>query len=105
VTDSQGLPLAGIQLQVGEVAVQGSLFTITSDANGRYAHNFLGQSDKNHTWFVVPLENGQPGADRFQWVSDPNADSNDNDDVQGLCGSPDAIQIKVVNWRHRPPVP
>ncbi|MFQ5611166.1 MAG: hypothetical protein ACE5H9_03440 [Anaerolineae bacterium] len=106
VFDHQGLPMGGVQLQVGEVGVAGSLFTISTDANGRYAHNFLGTTDRNHTWFVVPLENGQPGADQFQWVSDPNLDSDDDDDEGGgLCNNSDAIQIKIVDWVHRPPVP
>lgn len=106
VSDAQGLPMSGVQLQVGEVGVAGSLFTVTTDANGRYAFNFLGTTKKQHTWFVVPLENGQPGADRFQWVSDPNLDDDDDDDEGGgLCNNADAIMVKTVNWRRRPDVP
>ncbi|MFM1939286.1 MAG: hypothetical protein RLY32_1028, partial [Pseudomonadota bacterium] len=40
VLDVQGLPVAGVTMQVGEVGVAGSVFnTAPTDANGRYVYS------------------------------------------------------------------
>lgn len=90
--DSDGLPLQGITMQVGEVDVPGSVFnTAPSDGNGRYIWDFGGPTDRKQLWFAVPLENGQPATDRFTFQTDP-VDS---------CEFDAAVQIMNVDWRRR----
>ncbi|OQY27661.1 MAG: hypothetical protein B6243_12780 [Anaerolineaceae bacterium 4572_5.2] len=84
---------SGVYLQVGEVGVAGSVFTVgPTDANGRYAFDFGAPNPDSHTWFVVPLENGAPGAESFQFTTDPI----------GICDLTSAVQIVTVNWVYRP---
>jgi len=92
VFDSQGLPLGGVTMQVGEVGVTGSVFsTSPSDANGRYVWDFGAPNDATHTWFVVPLENGQPAVNRFEFQTD-HIDT---------CEILASVQIVSVDWRRR----
>ncbi len=86
-------PVGGVYLQVGEVGVAGSVFTAgPTDANGRYVFDFGAPNPDSHTWFVVPLENGAPGAESFQFTTDPI----------DLCDLTSAVQIVTVNWVYRP---
>ncbi len=90
VRDVNGLPLAGVTLQVGEVGVAGSVFnTSPSDANGRYVFDFAAPDSNSHRWFVVPLENGQPAVQRYEWQTDP----------KGTCKNSAAVQIMHVDWQ------
>jgi len=92
VFDSSGIPLAGVVMQVGESNVPGSLFnTLPSDANGRYVWDFGAPNDNAHTWFVVPLESGQPAVERFLFQTD-HIDT---------CDNLSAVQIVTVDWRRR----
>lgn len=92
VTDSAGLPVSGVVMQVGEVGVGGSIFnTEPTDANGRYYYWFAAPDDNSHTWFVVPLENGQPATQRFEFKTDPGDD----------CKYLEAAQVTTVDWRKR----
>ncbi len=95
VRDAKGLPLAGVTMQVGEVGVAGSVFnTSPSDANGRYVWDF-GAPDKNaHTWFVVPLENGQPAVNRYEFATDS----------KDVCDSFASVQITTIDWQRRPDI-
>ncbi|MFQ5578671.1 MAG: hypothetical protein ACE5G8_16970, partial [Anaerolineae bacterium] len=93
VFDSSGIPLSGVVMQVGEAGVAGSVFnTAPTDANGRYVWDFGGPDDRAHTWFVVPLENGQPAVDRFEFTTDSS----------DVCDVTAAVQIQTVDWRRRP---
>jgi len=90
--DANGLPLAGVVMQVGEVGVAGSVFnTAPSDANGRYVFDFGSPNDDSHTWFVVPLEGGQPAVNRFEFQTDSG----------DVCESISSVQIMSVDWRRR----
>jgi hypothetical protein len=92
VLDMSGIPVAGVVMQVGEVGVPGSVFsTAPTDANGRYVWDFGSPDDNGHTWFVVPLENGQPAVDPFQFQTD-HVDT---------CESEASVQITTVDWRRR----
>lgn len=94
VFDSSGLPVSGVPMQVGEVGVAGSIFTTApTDANGRYAYDFGSPDSNKHTWFVVPMEGGQPspGVQRFEFQTDPIE----------VCDLTSAIQIVSVDWRKR----
>jgi hypothetical protein len=92
VFDANGLPLGGVVMQVGEVGVAGSVFnTSPSDANGRYVFDFGSPNDDSHTWFVVPLENGEPAVKRYEFTTD-SAD---------VCELTASIQIVSVDWRRR----
>jgi hypothetical protein len=98
VFDSSGLPLGGVVFQVGEVDIPGSVFnTAPSDANGRYIWDFGGPQDRKQTWFVQPLENGQPapGVSRVVFQTDP----------VGVCEFDEAIQIMNMDWRRRAILP
>ena len=86
-------PEGGIHLQVGEVGVAGSVFTVgPTDANGRYAFDFGAPNPESHTWFVVPLHNGAPGAEPYRFTTDPI----------GMCDVTSAVQIVQVDWIYRP---
>ena len=88
-----GLPLAGVVMQVGEVGVSGSVFnTAPTDANGRYVWDFGAPDPNSHTWFIVPLENGQPAVKRYEFKTDS----------EDTCELTSAIQIVTVDWRRRP---
>lgn len=92
VFDSGGLPLSGVVLQVGELNVAGSVFnTAPTDANGRYVFDFAAPDDNGHTWFVVPLDNGQRAVEPFTFATD-SAD---------VCELVNSIQITTVDWRRR----
>lgn len=85
-----GLPLSGIRMQVGEVGVAGSVYTTDpSDSNGRYFYWFDRPNNDKHRWFVVPLENGQPAVQRFEWQTDS----------KDLCTSSGGIQEATIDWQ------
>lgn len=90
VRDASGLPMSGVVFQVGEVGVAGSVFnTSPSDGNGRYVFDFAAPNKDTHRWFVVPLENGKPAVQRFEWQTDS----------KDACASSAAVQIVTVNWQ------
>lgn len=90
VRGADGLPLSGVTFQVGEVGVAGSVFnTSPSDGNGRYVFDFAAPNQDSHRWFVVPLENGKPAVQRFEWQTDSI----------NSCTSSAAVQIVTVDWQ------
>jgi hypothetical protein len=92
VLDVQGLPVAGVTMQVGEVGVAGSVFnTAPTDANGRYVFDFGAPDDNSHTWFVVPLQGGQRAVDPFSFTTDHG----------DTCENSSSVQIVSVDWRRR----
>lgn len=108
VLDANNLPLQGVSLQVGEVNVPGSVFDITTDANGRYVFDFGGPTDRDQSWFVVPRENGRNAADKpFVWQTDANFTVEEDNDDDGIdnsldkCEFSDSVQIMTVDWRRR----
>jgi hypothetical protein len=85
--DTNGVGMAGVQFEVGELNVPGSRFIITTDANGRvWWDNSPG---KARTWFVAPVENGQLVGKQATWQSDD----------EDVCESSSAIQIFYITWR------
>ncbi len=90
VSGANGLPLSGVVMQVGEVGVAGSVFnTEPTDSNGRYFYWFASPDNNTHRWFVVPLENGKPAVQRFEWQTDK----------RDLCTSSGGIQEASINWQ------
>jgi hypothetical protein len=134
VNGPDGLPKPLVQVQYGEIGVSGSLFTATTDGNGRYSALLLPGSNKSaalrsHNWFAYIVESGQQASERFVFTTDPiyaqnpdycsdidndnndNSSSNQNDNefqdkgcILDPCKSSDSIQIKVINWQERPDV-
>ena len=93
IFNANGIPLGGVTMQVGEVNIPGSRFnTSPSDANGRYVFDFAAPDDNSHTWFVVPLENGQPAVSQFEFTTDSGK----------VCEELASVQIVTVDWRKRP---
>jgi hypothetical protein len=92
VTGLDGLPLAGVEIQYGEIGVAGSRFIARTDANGRYGALLVPGSNKTaayqaHNWYAYILENGQPASEQFKFATDPIFANNpsyctedDNDD-------------------------
>lgn len=129
VNGPDGLPMAGVQVQFGEVGVGGSRFIATTDNNGRYAALLVPGSSKpasyrSHNWYAYIVENGQPASGEFKFTTDPifannpgHCDSDDDDEDDntereeddGLapgctldpCHTNNAVQIKVINWQRR----
>jgi hypothetical protein len=92
VFNADGLPRPGVVMQVGEVNVANSRFNTTpTDANGRYVFDFAAPNKDPHTWFVVPLENGQPAVDEVHFTTDPG----------GVCEYTTSVQIVTIDWRRR----
>ncbi len=76
VNGSDGLPLAGVQVQYGEIGVGGSRFIATTDNNGRYGALLLPGSSKpasyrSHDWYVYIVENGKRASEEFRFATDP----------------------------------
>jgi len=126
VNGSNGLPLAGVQLQFGEIGVSGSRFLASTDSNGRYGALLIpgtnsSSANRSHNWYAYVLENGQPASDTFQFTTDPihdadnpdycytigEEDDDDSNDGGGLpagcsldpCESSNAVQVKIINWQ------
>jgi hypothetical protein len=134
VNDTSGLPMAGVQVQYGELGVAGSRFmTPLTDGNGRYGALLLSGTDeraavRSHNWFAYVVINGQQASEEFRFTTDPiyavnpphcdgldpdggDPDPTDDDDenqrdeflAKGClldpCRSPDAVQIKIINWQ------
>jgi hypothetical protein len=76
VNGPDGLPLAGVQIQYGEVGVSGSRFIATTDNNGRYAALLIPgaskpASYKSHNWYAFVVISGQPASQEFRFTTDP----------------------------------
>jgi hypothetical protein len=76
VNDPSGLPLAGVQIQYGELGVGGSRFIATTDNNGRYGALLLPGSSKpasyrSHDWYAFIVEGGQQASEQFTFTTDP----------------------------------
>jgi hypothetical protein len=76
VTGTDGLPMAGVEIQYGEIGIAGSRFIARTDANGRYGALLVPGSNKTaayqaHNWYAYVLQNGQPASERFQFATDP----------------------------------
>lgn len=94
VNGANGLPVAGVQIQFGEIGVGGSRFIATTDNNGRYGALLLPGSSKpaslrSHDWYAFIVESGQQASEQFTFTTDPiyannprhcGADDNDDDD-------------------------
>lgn len=126
VNGPDGLPKALVQIQYGEYGVSGSLFSTTTDGNGRYGALLLPGSNETaakraHNWFAYVIENGQQASERFIFTTDPifaenpsycdgldpdNEDDKDEFEDKGCildpCKSRDSVQIKIINWQERP---
>lgn len=125
VNGTDGLPLAGVEVQYGEVGVGGSRFTTRTDANGRYSALLLPGANRSaavrsHNWYAYILDSGQQASDEFRFTSDPifaqnppycrsfNLDDEDEEAeflekgcLLDPCRSNDSIQIKIINWQKR----
>ncbi len=123
VNGSNGLPLAGVQLQFGEIGISGSRFLATTDNNGRYGALLIpgtneSSAKRSHNWYSYVLENGQPASETFQFTTDPirannpdycydeeddDTDNNDETLPAGCtldpCQNSNSVQVKVVNWQ------
>jgi len=76
VNGPDGLPLAGVQVQYGEIGVGGSRFIATTDNNGRYAALLLPGTSRpaslrSHDWYAYVVENGQRASEEFRFTTDP----------------------------------
>ncbi|MCB0210249.1 MAG: hypothetical protein KDJ52_13005, partial [Anaerolineae bacterium] len=95
VTNSDGLPARGVQIQYGEAGVDNSRFVTSTDANGRYTALLLRGTSRpaaleTHTWYSYVLENGQQASRTFTFATDPlyadnpsycyDTDDDDSDD-------------------------
>ncbi|OQY49040.1 MAG: hypothetical protein B6242_00705 [Anaerolineaceae bacterium 4572_78] len=92
VTDSDSIPIAGVEMQVGEMNVAGSVFKTTTDANGRYIHDFGAPASRVQRWFVIPLEDGKEAANKRYTFQTDSVDQ---------CELNDAIQIMTVDWKRQ----
>jgi hypothetical protein len=127
VNGVDGLPVAGVQVQYGEIGVAGSRFIATSDNNGRYGALLIPGSSKpaayqSHNWYAYILDNGRRASEEFRFTTDPiyadnpdycyedndndnNGNSNNNSLPAGCiidpCKNSNTIQIKVINWQAR----
>ena len=129
VNGPDGLPMAGVQVQYGEIGVAGSRFIATTDNNGRYGALLIPGASKpaayrSHNWYSYIVESGQRASETFNFTTDPifadnpdycarddddNANSdniNANENKPGCiidpCKNSNTIQIKVINWQMRP---
>jgi hypothetical protein len=75
VNGSNGLPVAGVQIQYGEIGVAGSRFIATSDNNGRYGALLIPGVDKasyrSHNWYAYVVDGGKRNSDEFRFTTDP----------------------------------
>jgi hypothetical protein len=129
VNGPQGLPLAGVQIQYGELGVAGSRFIATTDNNGRYGALLIPGASKpasyqSHDWYAYVVENGKRASEEFRFTTDPiyadnpsycgrddngnnnnNANANSNELEPGClldpCKNSNTIQVKVINWQER----
>ena len=134
VNGTDGLPLAGVQVQYGEIGVAGSRFLATTDNNGRYGALLIPGASKpasyqSHNWYAYILENGQRASETFRFTTDPiyannpshcdsdndngnnnngNGNSNSNSLPAGCildpCKNTSTIQVKIINWQARTPI-
>jgi hypothetical protein len=129
VNGPDGLPIAGIQVQYGEIGVSGSRFIATTDNNGRYGALLVPGSSRpaayqSHDWYAYIVQNGQRSSETFNFTTDPiyadnpdycGRESNQNDNnsnnsnsnslpagcILDPCSNRSTIQIKVINWQAR----
>jgi hypothetical protein len=132
VNGADGLPLAGVQVQYGEIGVSGSRFLATTDNNGRYGALLIPGASKpasyqSHNWYAYILEDGQRASETFRFTTDPiyadnpshcssdndnandnNGNSNSNSLPAGCildpCKNTSTIQVKIINWQARTPI-
>lgn len=76
MTNADGLPARGVQIQYGEVNVDNSRFVTATDANGRYSVLLLRGTSRpgalqSHTWYSYVLEQGQQASRTFTFATDP----------------------------------
>ena len=129
VNGPDGLPMAGVQVQYGEIGVAGSRFIATTDNNGRYGALLIPGASKpasyrSHNWYTYIVDSGQRASDTFNFTTDPifadnpdycarddssnnnNSNTNGNDTKPGCiidpCKNSNTIQVKVINWQMRP---
>lgn len=127
VNGSDGLPVAGVQIQYGEIGVSGSRFIATTDNNGRYGALLIPGSSKpaayqSHNWYAYVVESGRRASEEFRFTTDPifannpdycyrnndnsnNGNTNNNNLPAGCvidpCKNSNTIQVKVINWQSR----
>lgn len=131
VNGPDGLPMAGVQIQYGEIGVGGSRFIATTDNNGRYGALLIPGASKpasyqSHNWYAYVVESGERASETFRFTTDPifadnpdycaaddsgndnngNSNANSNKQKPGCiidpCRNNNTIQIKVINWQMRP---
>lgn len=115
VNGTNGLPLAGVTIEYGELGVAGSRFRTSTDGNGRYTALLVRGTDRgaynSHNWFAYVTVSGQQASERFTFTTDPikarnpsRCDDDDDDNVGCIpdpCSVTGAIQIKIINWQLR----
>ncbi len=111
VTGPNGLPVAGVQIQFGEIGVSGSKFSAQTDGNGRFGGVLVrgtsGEAYRSHDWFAMVVEGGEQASDQFTFTTDPifatgkrckkKDEPGCNEDP---CSNKDSIQIKIINWQY-----
>lgn len=118
VNGDDGLPLAGVTIEYGELNVAGSRFTTTTDGNGRYVGLLIRGSGsgayQSHDWFAYVIIGGERASEPFTFSTDPiyarnrkgcdltdNDKSNDAGCIEDPCRVSGSIQVKVINWQLR----
>lgn len=128
--DANGLPMAGLTVEYGEVGVASSVFTAgPTNTSGIYGVTLIPGTNRSaakdpHNWFAYVVENGQRASEIFRFTTDPmwadnpehcddndndndNVDDNDNEDegcIADPCEDADAINVKIINWQKRRPI-
>ncbi len=112
VTGPDGLPMAGVQVEYGELGVGGSRFMAQTDGNGRYGAVLIrgtsSEAYRSHDWYAMVLYGGAEASDQFTFTTDAlyatgkrckkKEEPGCNEDP---CSNSDSIQIKVINWQYR----
>jgi len=125
INGANGLPMAGVQVQYGEIGVAGSRFIATTDNNGRYGALLIPGASKpasyqSHNWYAYILDSGRRASEEFRFTTDPiyannpkhctsggNNNNNGNSNKLGPgcvidpCKVSTTIQVKVINWQKR----
>ncbi|MDM8528510.1 carboxypeptidase-like regulatory domain-containing protein [Anaerolineales bacterium HSG24] len=116
VNGADGLPLAGVTIEFGELGISGSRFQSTTNGNGRYTGLLLRGDGPHaysaHDWFAYVVVNGEQASQPFTFTTDPiharnrkGCDLHDDDKgndagcIEDPCRVSGTVQVKVINWQ------